>query len=240
MTKRDSGIRRKPVGSGSDSAESPTESPTGLAGTMEQRFEKGQAQPHSLDGVVDLTNTEDNDYQERYAPAVTHETINREVHHIREEKIHREIHNHTYLHRIQPVLDFEVLPARHYIPSADGESLVEVAADQLPECTGENQKWFIAEKRATTLVNGKHPNGLRPLVGLDLDGYDEKRSVGPGGFERIETTWVYPPALEDISKVKGPTYPVHFGECSEECAVPRHSNMQEKPDNHTSIPTKAV
>jgi hypothetical protein len=118
--------------------------------------------------------------------------------------------------------------------------LVEVSEDQLPESTGENQKWFIAEKRATTLANGKHPNGLRPLVGLDLNGHDEKRSVGPEGFERIETTWVYPPELEDISKVKGSTYPVHFGECSEECAVPRQSHTQEKPDNHTSIPTKTV
>ncbi|KAF2808432.1 uncharacterized protein BDZ99DRAFT_572298 [Mytilinidion resinicola] len=165
ISNRDSmSLRRKPVGSGLGSA--------GWQAALDGSMEEGgavnaHAEPPSLDGVVDLTNTADTEVHERWAPAVTHETVIPHRHHIREEQIHREIHNHTYLHRIQPVLEFEVLPARHFVPDSSGQKLVEVSEDELPECTGDNQRWFIAEKRSTVTHNGRPPNGTQPLTGLD-------------------------------------------------------------------------
>ena len=63
--------------------------------------------------------------------AVTHETVTKKVHHVREEIITKDIHHYDVFHRIQPVIDVELLPARHYVPTADG-TLKEVSIDELP------------------------------------------------------------------------------------------------------------
>ena len=63
--------------------------------------------------------------------AVVHETVLRDVHHIHEERITREIHNHDYFHRILPVIDVEVLPPRHFLP-VEGGGLVEISTSEVP------------------------------------------------------------------------------------------------------------
>ncbi|KAK6953466.1 hypothetical protein Daesc_005770 [Daldinia eschscholtzii] len=95
--------------------------------------------------VIDLRDTVDTDETVTYAPAVTHETVRPHVHEILEEQIYREIHNHDVYHRIQPVYDVEILPARHFVPGPDGR-LIEVPEDALPECTGVNQKWHVSKE----------------------------------------------------------------------------------------------
>ncbi|KAI1799462.1 hypothetical protein F4811DRAFT_568198 [Daldinia bambusicola] len=95
--------------------------------------------------VIDLRDTVDTDQTVTYAPAVTHETIRPHVHEIMEEQIYREIHNHDVYHRIQPVYDVEILPARHFVPGPEGR-LVEVPESSLPECTGLNQKWHVSKE----------------------------------------------------------------------------------------------
>ncbi|KAI1213378.1 uncharacterized protein F4807DRAFT_470741 [Annulohypoxylon truncatum] len=94
--------------------------------------------------IADISNVEDIDEARSCSQAVTHETVRPYVHEIKEEQIHREIHNHDVYHRVQPVYDVEVLPARHFVPGSAG-ALVEVSEDDLPECTGSNQKWHIGE-----------------------------------------------------------------------------------------------
>ncbi|KAI6090988.1 hypothetical protein F4821DRAFT_227193 [Hypoxylon rubiginosum] len=102
---------------------------------------------HSSHGAFpDLTNTVDTEEVTTHAPAVTHETIRPHIHEIIEEQIYRDIHTHEVFHRIQPVYDVEFLPARHFVPGSDG-GLVEVSEDDLPDCTGSNQKWRL-DKRA--------------------------------------------------------------------------------------------
>ncbi|KAG9808051.1 hypothetical protein KCU68_g21667, partial [Aureobasidium melanogenum] len=98
-----------------------------------------------LEGVVNLENTVDTDVTETWAPAVTHETVQPQVHHIREEVITREIHNHDVYHRILPIIDIEVLPARHFVPTGNGDELMEISEDEIPGRTGYNQQWFIGE-----------------------------------------------------------------------------------------------
>lgn len=48
---------------------------------------------------------------------MVHETILPTVHHIRHEEITREIHTHDVYHRQLPIIDVQVLPARHFVPS---------------------------------------------------------------------------------------------------------------------------
>ena len=89
-----------------------------------------------------LSRTEDTMFYERWAPAVTHETITRKVHEIREEHIHKEIHNYHINHRVQPVIAYEILPARHFV-CVDGV-YHEMDEKDLPLGTP-NADWFITE-----------------------------------------------------------------------------------------------
>ncbi|KAK3986304.1 hypothetical protein QBC44DRAFT_333504 [Cladorrhinum sp. PSN332] len=82
------------------------------------------------------------------APAVTHEVVKPKIHEVMHEQIQRDIHEHHVVQKIQPVIDVEVLPARHYVPGPGGR-LVEVAEKDLPACTGENQNWHVGEGPST-------------------------------------------------------------------------------------------
>lgn len=72
-----------------------------------------------------------------------HETVRPQVHQIVQEQIHRDVHTYDHYHYIQPIRDLEVLPARHFIPNAEGQ-LVEVAEEDVPGFTGSNHKWSIS------------------------------------------------------------------------------------------------
>ena len=79
-----------------------------------------RAQYNSADTVV----------EESFRPAVTHQTIRPHVHHVTHQMVYREIHEYDIMHRIQPVIDVEVLPARHMVQ--DGNELREVDPKDLP------------------------------------------------------------------------------------------------------------
>lgn len=65
---------------------------------------------------------------------MTHEHIIPKVHHVREEHITRDIHSHAVYHHVQPVIDVQVLPTKHYVPAKDGSgALIEVDETQLNE-----------------------------------------------------------------------------------------------------------
>lgn len=81
------------------------------------------------DGGLDLTNTMDYDVETRHAPAVTHEIVIPHVHEIVEERIEREVHVHDVHHYIQPVLDIEYLPAKHYLQDESG-NLMPISAQE--------------------------------------------------------------------------------------------------------------
>ncbi|KAF2721253.1 hypothetical protein K431DRAFT_285083 [Polychaeton citri CBS 116435] len=70
---------------------------------------------------------------ERIAPAVTHETVHKEVHHVRQEHITRDIHHHHVVHRVLPLVDVETLPTRHFVPTETG--LKEVSEREIPSHT---------------------------------------------------------------------------------------------------------
>lgn len=163
------------------------------------------------------TNTVDSDVTEYVSPAVTHETVHRHIHHIHEERITREIHNHDIHHRILPIVDVEVLPARHFLP-VQGGGLVEVSADDVPS-RGKN--WIIAETLSKIPSGRPAPAGgaapgRRRFTAREFPGSegDDKRYITPEGYEKTEQTWIHPPAVETGARDTGQTWPVEIGNLS--------------------------
>ncbi|KAI2617205.1 hypothetical protein GGS26DRAFT_603258 [Hypomontagnella submonticulosa] len=140
----------------------------------------------------DLTKTVDTDQTTTYAPAVTHEIVRPQVHEIIEEQIYREIHNHDVYHRIQPVYDIEVLPARHLVPGDDGR-LVEVSEDKLPDCTGEKQKWYMGKGPAPAVPS---PPRSQP----DTAAIDSPRqgSADRGSLKSTESSVIEQRGFKDV------------------------------------------
>ncbi|KAK5118221.1 hypothetical protein LTR85_008201 [Meristemomyces frigidus] len=167
--------------------------------------------PVDLTGIVDLRNTEDTTLHETWAPAVTHETIVQNVHEIREEQITREIHNHHVFHRILPIVDIEVLPARHFVPVEGGYA--EISEDEVPGRTGVNAQWIIAETMSKLMPESKGPVVPQQFTARKFQGTDGdyKEYMTPEGFKRTEQWWVHPPTIETGGKESGQTYAFHIG-----------------------------
>ena len=136
--------------------------------------------------------------------------MNKNIHYVKHEVVTRDIHEHTYYHRILPVIDVEVLPPRHFLP-VEGGGLVEVSADEVP---GRGKNWVIAETASKIPSAGPPPNKYRKFTAREFVGTegDEKSYTMPEGYERTEQTWVHPPELETLGQATGQTWPMEFGQ----------------------------
>ncbi|MCJ1288267.1 hypothetical protein MMC26_007622 [Xylographa opegraphella] len=155
-------------------------------------------------------NTRDTEVIETIAPAVVHQTVNKDIHYVKHEVVTRDIHDHVYYHRILPVIDVEVLPPRHFLP-VEGGGLVEVSADEVP---GRGKNWVIAETASKISSAGPVPNEQRKFTAREFIGTedDDKSYTMPEGYERTEQTWVHPPELETLGQASGQTWPVELGQ----------------------------
>ena len=86
--------------------------------------------------------TTDTTVYERWAPAVTHETITTNTHEIREEHVRRETHNYHVEHMVQPVVDYEILPPRHFI--REGDEIREIDEEDIP-AGAPSADWYTSE-----------------------------------------------------------------------------------------------
>lgn len=150
-----------------------------------------------LRGIVNLTDTVDTEIITREAPAVVHETVVPTVHEIREERIEREIHTYDVVHRVQPVVDVEVLPPKHFVPTASG-GLREVSAGELP---GRQGHWGIVETVTKRPGEGA-PTSSEPRV------VSSETSVDPDGYPRTHTVIRHPPTLETGAMETGQSWPI--------------------------------
>ncbi len=141
--------------------------------------------------------------------AVVHETIQKKVHHVREEHVTREIYNHDVYHRVLPVIDVEVLPPRHFLP-VEGGGLVEIGAQEVP---GRGDNWVIAETASKIPSDQAAPQGPRQFSArkfLGTDG-DAMKYIAAEGHEKTEQTWVHPPVMETGARDTGQSWPFVFG-----------------------------
>ena len=190
------------------------------------------AEPRSAQDVVNRakTNTYDTEVIEKVAPgkhfmlylihrdrsltyhrpAVVHENVTQDIHHVREEAITREIHTHDVYHRMLPVIDVEVLPPRHFLP-VEGGGLVEVSAAEVP---GRGNNWVIAETASKIPSDQAAPRGPSRFTARQFPGKegDAVRYTALDGHEKTEQTWVHPPELEQGARLTGQSWPMVFGD----------------------------
>lgn len=189
--------------------------------------------------------TYDTQVVEKVAPAVVHERVHQDVHHIREEIITKEIHNHDVYHRILPIIDVEVLPPRHFLP-VEGGGLVEISGKEVP---GRGNNWVIAETASKIPSDQRAPKGTRPFTArkfLGAEGDAAKYDM-PDGYQKTEQTWVHQPELETGGRDSGQTWPMEFGaqpdsktnreHKASKSSRPRHSRKSlEQPSQQPRLP----
>lgn len=173
---------------------------------------KDSKTPVDLKGVVDLRDTVDTDVQKTWSPAVIHEKRIVNTHEIVQRAITREIHNHHIFHRVLPIMDIEVLPARHFVLDENG-GLVEIPAEEAPVESPERLHQLISETVANMMPKTEAPAGPRQFTACNFEGTDGdyKEYITPEGFMRTEQWWVHPPTLETGAQEDGQTIPFHLG-----------------------------
>ncbi|KAL8692719.1 MAG: hypothetical protein Q9218_002308 [Villophora microphyllina] len=189
----------------------PQEKPYSTSNLSDNNFRTTRDVQSSAQQVLDHAkqNTYDTEVVEKVAPAVVHETVHKDVHHLREEVITREIHTHDVYHRILPVIDVEVLPPRHFLP-VEGGGLVEISGKEVP---GRGKNWVIAETASKIPSDQTAPSQQRIFSARQFPGRegDAVRYRTSEGHERTEETWVHPPELETGGRDTGQTWPMEFG-----------------------------
>lgn len=78
------------------------------------------ATPMDLDGAVVYRHPDTTSLHEEQAPAVKHEKVIENDDEVRQKVITREVHDYDIYHRILPIKDIEVKPARHFMQVQDG------------------------------------------------------------------------------------------------------------------------
>ncbi|TLD34869.1 alcohol dehydrogenase [Venturia nashicola] len=162
---------------------------------------------------LDFNDSEDIDYHTRYAPAVTHETVIPETRHIEEQVVTREIHNHDVHHRILPIKDVEVLPAKHFVRDPNTGALTEIPAPN-PARAGGHPQWKLL---TTDSDSGWQPAAPRAFTARTFgkDEGMEKEYVGQDGVPRTETTWIHPPTIQERGYQTGQTEALFMDELND-------------------------
>lgn len=176
------------------------------------RAQQNAAGPFDLSGVAVKKEEDTVSLHEYHAPAVTHEVIKEERQEVFQKVITRETHDYHIYHRILPIIDIEVLPARHFVPIQEG--YVEIAEEELPGRTRDKVNWAIAEMVSKrTPAESREATIARTFSARKFAGTegDEKEYIGPEGHPVKEKWWVHPPTVADDSYRVGQSYPFHFG-----------------------------
>ncbi|KAI9726781.1 MAG: hypothetical protein M1828_000637 [Chrysothrix sp. TS-e1954] len=175
---------------------------------------QGAKEAPDLSQVLNVGQTVQTTQQTNMAAPVFHEVVKPIVHHVREERVEREIHYSDEHHRILPIVDVQVLPTKHYVPSGvDGTTLVEVPESVVPG-RSQAKNWVVAETVSKLGVKETPHSGPRQFTARqfeDTEG-DEKQYVNGEGVPTKETTWIHPPTIERGAYLSGQTLPLEMDE----------------------------
>ncbi|KAF2217227.1 hypothetical protein CERZMDRAFT_81169 [Cercospora zeae-maydis SCOH1-5] len=130
------------------------------------------------DGILNLKDSEETHTAVIWQPAVTHEKHVVQPVEIVQRAVSRDVHNHHHVHRVLPVLDLEVLPARHFVPDGRGGYL-EITEEEIP---------------------GGKPAGLEHLISEAVSRSsptrrDESGSGGPAAMTQMHRPWLHAHAV---------------------------------------------
>lgn len=135
---------------------------------------------------------------------VTHHTVRRYVHELHRRHITTDYHQDEYQHRVLPVIEHQILPARHFV-QLDGGVLEEIPEEEIPGALPADLQRRIFEAAATIFPEFTEPTTSFPASTdpepsmFALDGAQEpfrsseRDSITPEGHARRDTTWTYPP-----------------------------------------------
>ena len=146
------------------------------------------------EGVLDLNNTEDTHTAVIWSPAVTHETRIVQPIEVVQRAVSRDVHNHHIIHRVLPVVDCQVLPARHFVPDGRG-GYVEISEDQIPGGKPDSLDRLIAE--AVTKSTSSQEGGVVPPTFTSQAREDKSRRkerVSKEGKLETEQWWMHTPS----------------------------------------------
>ena len=116
---------------------------------------------------------------------MTHSVHHPQITHVHYKHVSHEIHDHTVKHYVQPIVDVEVLPTRHYIQDEPGGEVREVDVEMVPRLTGRTESEvrredLEAEMRAVEESFGRLMGGLRERAGGDRVGEDAVSEIKLG------------------------------------------------------------
>lgn len=137
---------------------------------------------------------EDTTVHTEWAPAVTHHRIRRDVHELRQEHVTHDYHQDEYEHRVLPIIDTEILPARHFI-QLDGGGLEEIREEDIP-CGLPFELEQRISKAAATIFPVFRDSGYASLDGsIDPVRPSHGDSITSEEHGRRDTTRTYPPTF---------------------------------------------
>lgn len=141
--------------------------------------------------------------------AVVHEHVTPKVHHETTELITRDIHTHDIFHRIQPVIDREVLPTKHYVPHpTEPGVLLEIPESQVP---GRHMKWQLVEVESTGSSSDSLPVPATKHMAHMADEpvrTSSRKTTSKEGVPMTESVWRHQPTLETGAYESGQTIPL--------------------------------
>ena len=158
----------------------------------------------------DNSNTEvDTTVYERWYPAITRETITRRVHEIREEQITREIHSHDVYIRELPIMDVELLPARHFMSTDKGD--VEIASNEAAQAIQPSETWLRSEAMSQ-LLHGDQMETTEEWAVRQFDSISGEavRYDTSEASKHFESTTVHPPTVNQESYAAERAYTMRF------------------------------
>lgn len=145
------------------------------------------------EGVLDLRDSEDTDTAVVWAPAVTHETQIIQPVQVVQRAVSREVHNHHFVHGVLPVVDLQVLPARHFCPDGHG-GYVEISEDQIPGGKPDNFDQLIAEAVSKSTPRPRGGGVVIQKATTSPAREDDSRGKGSSSLER-EQWWMHYPSV---------------------------------------------
>lgn len=145
------------------------------------------------EGVLDLRDSEDTDTAVVWAPAVTHETQIIQPVQVVQRAVSREVHNHHFMHGVLPVVDLQVLPARHFCPDGHG-GYVEISEDQIPGGKPDNFDQLIAEAVSKSTPRPRGGGVVKQKSTTSAAREDGSRGKGSSNLER-EQWWMHYPSV---------------------------------------------
>ncbi|KAM3424321.1 hypothetical protein BST61_g11142 [Cercospora zeina] len=142
------------------------------------------------DGILNLKDSEETHTAVIWQPAVTHEKHVVQPVEIVQRAVSRVVHNHHHVQRVLPVLDLEVLPARHFVPDGRGGYL-EITEEEIPGGKPAGLEHLISE--AVSKSSPRHGAVLPQAASPPRR--DESRSSGPSSVNQTHRPWLHSPGV---------------------------------------------